>query len=29
MSKIIKLLLFFILSKDMKWFGGEDLGASP
>jgi hypothetical protein len=29
MSKIIKLNFFFILSKDLKWFGGEDLGVSP
>ncbi len=29
MLKINKIKLFFHLIKDLKWFGGEDLGASP
>jgi hypothetical protein len=29
MSEIIKLNFKKNLIKDLKWFGGEDLGASP
>jgi len=29
MSKVIKLNFLKKFSKDLKWFGGEDLGASP